>query len=193
MRTEEIQSIQRAVGAHPDGFWGPKSIAATQRHLRSLMPVPHPWPKPSDAAMSAFYGAPGKVPVVKVPMPFEMFLYDGKSSITSITIHARLEESLMRILEHLVRRLPTRQARDDAGITQFFGSYVARQMRGSTRWSKHAWAAAIDFDATRNGLHTVWPTRAHMPLVVMEEFAREGWINLGWLIGRDAMHFQATQ
>jgi hypothetical protein len=52
---------------------------------------------------------------------------------------------------------------------------------------------AIDLDADRNGLHTAWPTRAHMPLRVIEVFAQHGWINLGATIGRDGMHFQMTQ
>ena len=30
-------------------------------------------------------------------------------------------------------------------------------------------------------------------IAVMEEFAREGWIGLGWQIGRDSMHFQPTR
>jgi hypothetical protein len=37
-----------------------------------------------------------------------------------------------------------------------------------------------------------WPVSADMPLEVMEAFAREGWVGLGWLIGRDAMHYQTT-
>jgi hypothetical protein len=32
-----------------------------------------------------------------------------------------------------------------------------------------------------------------MPIEVMEVFAREGWIGLGWQIGRDSMHFQPTR
>jgi hypothetical protein len=32
-----------------------------------------------------------------------------------------------------------------------------------------------------------------MLIEVMEEFAREGWIGLGWQIGRDSMHFQPTR
>jgi hypothetical protein len=44
-----------------------------------------------------------------------------------------------------------------------------------------------------NGNHAHWPLTADMPLVVMEEFAREGWLSAGAFWGRDAMHFQATQ
>jgi hypothetical protein len=32
-----------------------------------------------------------------------------------------------------------------------------------------------------------------MPLAVMEEFSREGWLAAGAFWNRDAMHFQATQ
>ncbi len=42
-------------------------------------------------------------------------------------------------------------------------------------------------------LKTSWPVAATMPIEVMEEFAREGWIGLGWQIGRDSMHFQPTR
>jgi len=38
-----------------------------------------------------------------------------------------------------------------------------------------------------------WPTSSTMLLVVMEAFAREGWLSAGAFWGRDAMHFQATQ
>jgi hypothetical protein len=43
------------------------------------------------------------------------------------------------------------------------------------------------------GLKSSWPVAATMPIEVMEEFAREGWIGLGWQIGRDSMHFQPTR
>jgi hypothetical protein len=48
-------------------------------------------------------------------------------------------------------------------------------------------------DPDHNGLKTSWPVAATMPIDVMEEFAREGWIGLGWQIGRDSMHFQPTR
>jgi hypothetical protein len=77
-------------------------------------------------------------------------------------------------------------------VNKFFGTFVNRKMRGGSLPSLHARAAAIDFDANRNGNTTHWPTRAHMPLDVMEIFAREGWLSAGAFWSRDAMHFQAT-
>jgi len=55
----EILALQKRIGAQPDGFWGPKSIAAAQAHLRGLMPAKSPWPKSDQASLRKFYGPPG--------------------------------------------------------------------------------------------------------------------------------------
>lgn len=193
MNSSEIIAMQKKIGTEPDGFWGPQSVEACKRHLRKLMPKPNPWPKPDTQSMEAFYGKAGHVDTVKLPVPYKMYLYDGPKTVSTITIHVKLAKSLGNILDMLKAHYPTDAQRKEAGANLFFGSYVVRPMRTGKAWSKHAWAAAVDFDANRNGLFSHWPTRSKMPLEVMEIFAREGWINLGWLIGRDGMHFQATQ
>jgi hypothetical protein len=66
-------------------------------------------------------------------------------------------------------------------------------MRGGTRPSTHARGIAIDLAPVWNGNATPWPAKATMPLAVMEQFAREGWLPAGAFWGRDAMHFQATR
>jgi hypothetical protein len=66
-------------------------------------------------------------------------------------------------------------------------------MRGGSLPSLHARGAAIDLASDTNRMSQSWPVSADMPLEVMEYFAAEGWVGLGWLIGRDAMHFQATR
>lgn len=194
MTKEQIQRIQKKIGVLPDGWWGPKSMAACQRHLRGLMPKPPVFPRAGTSSMTAFYGPPGeKVPLVKVHVPFDMFLYDSGRPVDTISVHEKTARSLSSALEDIARAYPNRDALAATGLTKFFGSYVNRPQRGGTAPSKHAWGAAVDFDATRNGLHSPWPTKSHMPFEVMEIFARHGWINLGWVIWRDAMHFQATQ
>jgi hypothetical protein len=60
-------------------------------------------------------------------------------------------------------------------------------MRGGIRPSKHSWGAVIDLNPNRNRLKTSWTIAATMPIEMMEEFAREGWI------GRDSMHLQPTR
>lgn len=193
MTSSEIMAMQKAIGVTQDGWWGPKSIEACKKHLKKMMPSPHPWPAPDQSSMDRFYGPVGNVETVGVAVPFKMYLYDGPSTVKSITVHKKVASSLSRVLESIKSRYPTDEERAVAGINKFFGSYVVRPMRGGRAWSKHAWAVAIDFDANRNGLNTSWPTKAKMPLGVMECFAKEGWLNLGWTIGRDSMHFQATQ
>jgi len=193
MKKTQIQILQESVGTEPDGFWGPKSVAACQRHLRSLMPRPHPWPRQDQASLTRFYGPAGSVSTVRISVPYRMFLYNGPETIRTLAVHERLAHSLSWILNELGKRYRTDEARTAAGVNRYFGIYANRNMRGGTRPSLHARAAAIDLDANRNGLHAHWPTRAHMPLDVMEIFAREGWLAAGAFWSRDAMHFQATQ
>jgi hypothetical protein len=189
----QIKIIQETVGTEPDGWWGPKSIAACQRYLRALMPKPHPWPKQDQKSLTAFYGPAGKVPMVRIGCPYKMYLYNGPQTVKSISVHEKLAPSLDRVLKALSKRYKTEEDRTAAGINRFFGVYNNRKMRGGSLPSLHARAAAIDFDAPRNGLHTHWPTRAHMPFDVMEIFAREGWLAAGAFWSRDSMHFQSTQ
>lgn len=192
MNQTQIKIIQETIGTEPDGFWGPKSVAACQKHLRSLMPKTHPWPKTDQASLTKFYGSAGDVPLAKVAVPYKMFLYDGTDTVKTVSVHEKLAPSLERVLKELGKRYKTDEDRKAAGINKFFGTYVNRSMRGGSLPSLHARAAAIDFDANRNGNTTHWPTRAVMPLDVMEIFAREGWLAAGAFWGRDAMHFQAT-
>lgn len=192
MNQTQIKIIQETVGTEPDGFWGPQSVAACQKYLRSLMPKPNPWPKADQASLTRFYGPAGSVPMAKVPVPYKMFLYDGKDTVRTISVHEKLAPSLERVLKELGKRYKTDEDRRAAGVNKFFGTFVNRKMRGGSLPSLHARAAAIDFDANRNGNTTHWPTRAHMPLDVMEIFAREGWLSAGAFWSRDAMHFQAT-
>ena len=185
--------MQEELGVEPDGFWGPKSIAACKRHLVSLMPKRHPWPSSDQKSLSIFYGPPGRVALETVGVPYKMYLYGGPSSVSSISVHEKLAPSLERILQKLKERYKTDEARSVAGINKFFGVYNNRAMRGGKLPSLHARAAAIDFDASRNGNRTHWPMKATMPLDVMEIFASEGWLSAGAFWSRDAMHFQATK
>ena len=185
MTREQIGAIQSKIGTTVDYFWGPKSIAACQRHLRSLMPSPNPWPKSDQASLTKFYGAAGdESQLVNLPAPVPMF-YEGKR-IKTIRCHAKVAQSLARALAAAYAVAPD-------VVKVYDGCYNNRPMRGGSLPSLHARGAAIDLDAGNNGNHVAWPVRATMPLEVMEAFAREGWLSAGaaWL--RDGMHFQSTQ
>lgn len=185
MTTKQIKVMQERVGTEPDGFWGPMSIAACQKHLRALMPKPNPWPKTDQKSLTEFYGAPGdESKLAKLDVRGLGVMYDG-SVVNSIRCHHKVKTSLERVLREL------HQMHSEV-LLDYNGCYADRAMRGGTLPSLHARGAAIDFCAATNGNRTSWPSLANMPIEVMETFAMEGWVAAGAFWGRDAMHFQAT-
>jgi len=95
-------------------------------------------------------------------------------------------DSLHRVLSSLARTHPEI-------LEKYAGCYNNRNMRGVSLPSLHARGAAIDLWPEKNGNHTAWPTRATMPLEVMEAFAKEGWKSAGAFWSRDGMHQEATR
>ena len=78
-------------------------------------------------------------------------------------------------------------------VRRWFGCHVDRLMRNGSLPSTHAYGAAVDLSASTNRNRWHWPIKADMPLEVMEEFAKEGWLPAGAFWSRDSMHFQATR
>ena len=187
MNRAHITALQEAVGTEADGFWGPKSIAACQQHLLSLMPEPNPWPAPSQHALTDFFGDPyDNSEIVPIDAPTWMRLYDTDTQVQKIFCHVMVADSLIDALEDAYDSAPR-------FVSRFFGCHVDRNIRGGTKPSTHAYGAAIDLAASTNGNHTHWPLQADMPLSVMEAFARRGWTPAGAFWSRDAMHFQAAR
>jgi len=187
MTRAQVIAMQDRIGTTPDGFWGPKSIAACQSYLRSLMPMDANWPSQSQAALQGFYGSPGdESKLVNLPVADLGVEYDGKP-VKTIRCHERVADSLNRVLQAITSS-PQRDI-----LNEFAGVYNNRPMRGGSLPSLHARGAAIDIAPDTNRLSQSWPVSATMPLEVMEHFAREGWLAAGAFWGRDAMHFQATR
>jgi hypothetical protein len=186
MTIVRIKAIQTKIGVEPDGFWGPKSIAACQTYLRSLTPTESNWPRASQESLQGFYGSPGdESKLVSVNVEGLGLRYDDKP-VKSIRCHDKVADSLKRILTELSVTNPEI-------LTQYAGCYNNRSMRGGSLPSLHARGAAIDFAPNTNTNSQHWPQSATMPFSVMEAFAREGWLSAGAFWGRDAMHFQATK
>lgn len=185
MNRAEIIYTQERIGTTPDGFWGPKSIAACKKHLRDHMPSPNPWPKADQASVTKVFGPPGESRIISVPTPVPMYLYDSTTRVKRIRCHEAVAQSLCRALKSAFDVHPDVVAR-------YFGCYDYRNSRGANSLSKHAWGIAVDLDATSNAFKSSWPMRAKMPILVMECFAMEGWTAAGAFWGYDAMHFQAT-
>ena len=179
--------MQSRVGAVPDGHWGPKSIAACQAHLRTLMPRPSPWPDTDQQSLTEFYGRSGdESRLVNINVEKLHVVYDDEP-VKTIRCNSKCADSLLRILTEISRSTWSYILDDYAGC------FNPRPMRGGSLPSLHARGAAIDLRPDTNGNKKHWPTDADMPLAVMEIFAREGWIPAGAFWGRDGMHFQATR
>ncbi len=187
MTRQGIIDLQSRIGATPDGFWGPRSIAACQAHLKQLKPSTSVFPSATQAALQAFYGDAGdEDQLVALNVAAYGVRYDGQP-VKSIRCHDKVADSLDRILAKLSEIPQGRYA-----LKQYAGCYNNRLMRGGSLPSLHARGAAIDLDPATNRNRQAWPTSATMPIEVMEIFAAEGWTCAGAAWGRDAMHFQAT-
>jgi hypothetical protein len=187
MNRDDIKATQRRIGVIDDGFWGPKSIAACQAHLRKLMPAKNPWPTTDQASLTKFYGKAGdESKLVNLDVTGLGLDYDGRR-VKTIRCHSKVADSLKRVLTEISR------GPDKSVLKNYAGCYNNRVMRGGSLPSLHARGAAIDLDPDSNGNHVAWPVAATMPLGVMDAFAKEGWLSAGAFWGRDAMHFQATK
>ncbi len=151
------------------------------------------WPKDNQTARNAFYGDPGRgeIPSQMVPVypPFAMY-YDGKR-IKAIQFHKKAAGALLAALTEIWDYCGHDQSKiDAAGVSKYAGAYNHRLVRGSTtKWSNHAYAAAIDLNAAENGLYA----KGNMPQFVVDAFCRQGWMWGGWYTGRkDPMHFEAV-
>ncbi|MET4197298.1 hypothetical protein ABIB96_001286 [Bradyrhizobium sp. LA3.X] len=151
------------------------------------------WPKDNQTARNAFYGDPGKGQIapqmVPVVPPFAMY-YEGQR-VRAIQFHKKAAPALLAALNEIWDYCQHDQAKiDAAGVSKYAGAYNHRMVRGSsTKWSNHAYAAAIDLNAEENGLYA----KGNMPQFVIDAFCRQGWMWGGWYSGRkDPMHFEAV-
>jgi hypothetical protein len=187
MTSAQIKKMQTRIGTTPDGFWGPKSIAACQAHLSRLMQEANPWPRPNVAALAESFGEPGdESNLVAVSVDGLGVEYDG-TPVRSIRCNKRVAASLARVLAKIA------QSEHSAILKEYAGVFNFRKKRGGTSFSLHAYGAAIDLDPGNNGMRDSWPMRSTMPLEVIEMFATEGWKSGGAWWGYDAMHFETTR
>lgn len=199
MTRAEIIATQRRVGTEPDGFWGPKSTEAAKRHLRAMMPRPARFPTQAKVRTDrSVFGPHGEKnghhpPTTRITLPFALHLYgDQAKPVRTLNPNAMCADSMLSVFQRLAEVYPDEASRKASGILDYYGIYNPRSVRGGTVWSMHAYAIAIDLDATRNRNRSHWPVASKMPVEVMECFAREGFLSAGAFWSRDAMHFQAT-
>lgn len=149
------------------------------------------WPQDNQADLIRFYGTPGpevERQLVNVVPPFKMY-YDGKP-IKTIRFHKKAAASLKAALDEIWDWYDHDQKKIDAlGISKYAGAYNPRYIRGSkTKWSNHAYGAAIDLNAEDNGFGK---GKGTIPQPVIDAFKRQGARWGGDYRGRtDPMHFE---
>lgn len=152
------------------------------------------WPRDNQAELIKFYGNPGakgpsgvSAQLVKVVPPFQMY-YDGRP-LKSLSFHKKAAPALMAALNEIWEHYGKDQSViDKLGISKCAGTYNPRYVRGSnSKWSNHAFGAAIDLNAAENGFNA----KSTIPLPVIAAFKRQGARWGGDYRGRkDPMHFE---
>lgn len=148
------------------------------------------WPRDNQEDLIKFYGNPagGVAPqLVKVIPPFRM-TYDGKP-LSHLMFHRLAAPALERALKRVWDYYGHDQKKIDAlGISKTAGTYNPRFIRGSTtKWSNHAYGAAIDINAEENGFNVA----GNIPIPMIAAFKAEGARWGGDYKGRtDPMHFE---
>lgn len=149
------------------------------------------WPKDTAAAKNAFYGNPErdeiKKQLVRVKPPFRMY-YDGRP-IKGISFHRKAAAALKAALDEIWDYYGHSQEKiDAAGVSDYYGAYNHRRIRGRNAWSNHAYGIAIDLNADENPLGG---GKGNMPQPVIDAFYRQGFKWGGDYRGRtDPMHFE---
>lgn len=195
-----------------DGLYGPQTEAASEqlrqinsgqlirRGFADIIPIrenPNGFPFEDKQSLTAFYGEPCKIQLVRVPCPWQLRLDWDLSTITrSISIHKKLSDSLALILDRVYAHYGDQGIRK-LGLDRYGGSYNCRKKRGSiSSWSTHAWGISIDWFPSRNKLK--WRSdRASLADPELdywwECWEQEGWLSLGRSEDRDWMHVQAAK
>lgn len=159
------------------------------------------------------YGQPGdpdNLVVITSPFPFKI-AWDKKKTITRLMCHKLIADNLLAALNEILAVYGDKKI-DELGINLFGGLNNFRPKRGFekkyeaaikakrfaeayTYLSTHAWAISLDIDPERNGNKTPFSRSQfskpeYKPM--LDIFNKYGFINYGQVIGRDAMHFEAT-
>lgn len=154
------------------------------------------WPKQTQKELTRFYGKIGSGhKMLYFPKGYPMKLYNGPQTVKRTTVNAKVHDSIDRVLHKVLEHYGA-ETIDGSGMDLYFGCYNPRRMRGGSRWSTHAWACAIDFDASNNPLK--WKknkARFAKPLYEKwwELWEDEGWVSLGRSRNFDWMHVQAAR
>lgn len=197
-----VMRFQRQHGLKADGEVGPLTASLLDAPHAVLVQTAKPeintvtgFPHDDTASLMAFYGKPwedGSL-IVRVPVPWTMTFREDSGHllpVPQVSIHKKAADALAKAFG-----LIATAAKDDPTVLKrvknFSGSYNYRPVRGSSRLSCHAFAAALDFDAEDLPLGKTGIVAADMPAAVVDAFDASGatWGNT-YHGRKDPMHFQ---
>jgi len=206
-RSEQAYAVQAhlaTLGMNPgavDGFWGPRSQAAYDSYMRSKQAIGQTSQRVLLSSMEAIaiFGTPGievESQLTSIKPAYHMVLdWAPDIAVRSIRVHRKLAELLSTAL-HRIRAAYTDGQLDGLGLRRFAGVYNHRKVTSGTVWSKHAFGIAIDLFPAGNSYSTEWES-AHFSRSEYDAlhlaFEDQGFINLGKVIHKDAMHFEITR
>ncbi len=152
------------------------------------------WPREKD--LNRFYGKMGTGhKMLYVPEKYPMKLYMGPAKQRRFTIHEKVHDSALAVLSRVLAHYGPDKI-NGSGMDLYYGCYNPRRKRGGSSWSTHAWACAIDFDASNNPLR--WKKdRARLAKPFYDKWWElwedEGWVSLARSRDFDWMHVQAAR
>lgn len=150
---------------------------------------------PTYANIQSFYGDPStNHKTVVLPYPMRL-AWDTRTQVTRTVINDRCADSFLRVLDSVLKTYGYDRIQS-LRLDYFGGVYNNRPMRGGTRLSTHAYAAAIDIDPERNALRADARTASMAKPAYnkwWECWEAEGWVSLGRAKNYDWMHVQAVK
>jgi len=152
------------------------------------------WPQDTIAAKNAFYGdfqskGWGALYLTHIRPPFTMF-YDKKPMAAGVLVNRKCADAFMAAFQEIWEKCDRDQHKVDlAGASDYGGCFNIRPIAGSSNWSNHSWACAIDLSPSTNGFRHDSSTT--LSTVVIDAFKRQGALWGGDYHGRkDPMHLE---
>lgn len=150
-----------------------------------------------QSALWEAYGDPldfSNIVAVRSPYPLTL-AFPPYGPRRDFHVHWKVADSLGSILQRVLE-VYGRSDIARLGLDKFGGDHVDRPMRGTDRWSMHAWGIAIDFDPANN--RYAWSKeRARFAGPDYADWWRiwqaAGWYSLGMERDFDWMHVQAAR
>lgn len=190
-----------------DGKWGPQTDYAyyelAYKLEHGVLPKPWrqgefngsengQWPMQNEAAMNAFYGPVG-TNQGKANSPYPLKLsWNKRRIVRRFTCHEKVAPAIERVLQKVLDHYGIEEIRR-LKLDMWGGALNVRKMRGGSKWSTHAWGAAVDWDPQNNALR--WDSQKAS--LAKQEYdywwqcwEEEGAVSLGREQNRDWMHVQ---